>query len=194
LQGTFHDKSPPLKAAIREESNVRERISNELPCTIQLIKADVALKSSRQQVLERKRDNIRERIQKLASIRAKYTNLVNLVAHRQAALELAEQRLSEVRIQRAVARTSNIISRLDSPESGYQPIGPSRPVIALVGIAGGLFVGWGCVVLTVVGRPLPSDIRVNGSAAGDTRFHERTGPVAAPKSSSVEEREADACS
>ncbi len=193
LRGTFNDEAPFLKAAIREEANVRECILNELSCTIRLIKADMNLKSSRQQVLEGKRDKILARIQKLAAIRAEYTNLVNMVAHRQTALELAEGRLSEVRVQQAVARTSNSISRLDSPESGYRPIGPSRVMIALIGIAGGLFAGFGCVALTVVGQPSASDVNVNGSAPARTGMYERILPVGALNSSLIEEREPVAC-
>ena len=60
-------------------------------------------------------------------------------------LEQAEQRLSEARISQASAATS-LITPIDSAEAGIDPVGPSRAVILLVGVVGGLMVGIGIAV------------------------------------------------
>ncbi len=167
MRGNHTENYPTMKTAIKEEAAVRDSIRTELDCTIELIKADIDLKARRREVLVKKRDAMSARMQKLASMRAEYTNLVNVVDYRQRALETAEQRLGEVRIRQVVARTSNIISRLDSPDIGHQPIGPSRAMTLLAGVFGGLVTGFGCLALTVVGRPSGANRQVDDQSVPD---------------------------
>jgi uncharacterized protein involved in exopolysaccharide biosynthesis len=162
LRKNLEDTYPTVRAAMREEAAIEERVVSELSNTIQLIQADMKLQSSRQQVLEKKRSEMRDRLVKLASIRAEYSNLLDLASHRQEGVKIAEQRLGEVRARQAVARSSQMISRLDTPELGHQPLGPSRAIMILAGLVGGLFTGFGCVALTVIGNPPAATAPVNG--------------------------------
>ncbi len=104
LRKNLEDKYPTVRAALREEAAIEERVFSELSNTVQIIQADMALRSSRQSVLEDKRAEMRSRLVKLASIRAEYSNLVDLVSHRQEGMKVAEQRLAEVRARQAVAQ------------------------------------------------------------------------------------------
>ncbi len=84
--------------------------------------------------------------------------------NRSTLLERAEQNLAEARAARASAKAASLIARIDTPDAGIRPIGPSRIVIALCGVLGGLLVGFGIVFLSV-----PSEFggqKLNGHANG----------------------------
>jgi hypothetical protein len=85
----------------------------------------------------------------LASIRADYANQVNEAKNRAVLLERAEQNLAEARGARASAKAASLISRIDVPDAGIYPVGPSRTAIALCGILGGLLAGFAVVFLAV---------------------------------------------
>jgi hypothetical protein len=93
------------------------------------------------------------RLSRLASIRADYSTQVAETRNRTELLERAEQQLSEVRISQASAAASSLISAIDSAEAGINPVGPSRAVIVLVGLVGGLMAGLGILLLSA--QPAP---------------------------------------
>ena len=47
------------------------------------------------------------------------------------------------------AKAASLLTCIDSPDAGIRPLGPSRAAIILLGIAGGLLLGFGVVFLTV---------------------------------------------
>ncbi len=90
-----------------------------------------------------------ERLHNLAAVRAEYANQVAEVKNRSVLLERAQQNLAEARAARASAKAASLISRIDAPDAGIRPIGPSRAVIALCGVLGGLLAGFGVLFLVV---------------------------------------------
>jgi hypothetical protein len=57
--------------------------------------------------------------------------------------------MAEARSAQAGAKAASLLTCIDGPDAGIQPIGPSRATIVLLGIAGGLLLGFGVVFLTV---------------------------------------------
>jgi len=105
-------------------------------------------------------------------VRATYANEVAETKSRTALLERAEQNLAEARAARASAKAANLISRIDTPDAGIRPVGPSRAAIALCGVLGGLVAGFGVVFLSLpagIAPPAPVvAINSNGHRNGRT--------------------------
>jgi hypothetical protein len=97
----------------------------------------------------------RQRLEKLAGVRAEYATLVAEVKHHTSMVEAARRELAEARGSKAGAHSSSLISRIDGPDTGVWPMGPSRSIIALAGVFGGLATGVGILFLTVPSLPAP---------------------------------------
>ena len=67
-----------------------------------------------------------------------YNNQVAETTNRTRLLERAEQNLAEARAAQAGAKAASLLSCIDVPDAGIRPVGPSRAMIVLCGIAGGL--------------------------------------------------------
>ena len=96
-------------------------------------------------------------------------------------LDRAEQNLAEAHAARASAKAASLISRIDMPDAGIYPIGPSRIVIALGGIVGGLLAGFGVVFLAVP-SPQPASSQTATATNGNA---EVAAPVAEPPKACV---------
>ncbi|HEY2148275.1 MAG TPA: hypothetical protein VGH32_10085, partial [Pirellulales bacterium] len=64
-------------------------------------------------------------------------------------LKSAETQLAEARASQASAHTASLITRIDAPDTGASPIGPSRSAIIAGGAFGGLLFGLAFVFLTI---------------------------------------------
>ena len=85
----------------------------------------------------------------LAGLRAPYANQVAQTRKCSELLDRARQRLADARASHATAGAASPISAIDTPDTGTRPVGPGRATIVLVGLFGGLFAGFGVVLLTV---------------------------------------------
>jgi len=114
-------------------------------------------------MLEQRLAEATGKLQRLAGLRAEYSNLASETRNRAAVLERAEQKLAAARVSRAGADAASLIGRIGRPESGIDPVGPSRAMIVLGGLAGGLAAGLGVLLLTV--QPLEPAPAEPGRAA-----------------------------
>jgi hypothetical protein len=97
--------------------------------------------------LDKQPADITARLDRLAGLRARYGNLVSEVRQRSEILAKAEKELADARASQTAAHSTSLLTRLDQPVTGGSPQGPGRSVIALGGLAGGLAIGLGCVLL-----------------------------------------------
>ena len=88
------------------------------------------------------------RLERLAGLRATYTNLLSESSNRAKLLERAEQGLNNARATLAGAKVASLISPVDDPDTGTHPVSPSRMLVVLGGLLGGLLTGLGVVFLT----------------------------------------------
>src|SRR5262249_10208015 len=98
------------------------------------------------------------------NMRAQYANLVAERNQRADILKTAEQQLAEARASQAAARTASLITVIDAPVPGNAPVGPSKAMIVLGGLMGGLMLGFGLVFLLV--DPPQSTLSVMANSAG----------------------------
>lgn len=168
------DRHPLVEAAKEAEKEIRQHVHGELGNAIRAIEVDLRLADSRKSVIEEQLAAATGKLDHLATVRAEYSNLVSETKHRTELLAKAEQKLSEARISQATAEAASLIGRIDTPDTGANPIGPGRLVILVVGLAGGLVTGVGVVFLTVpptVPSTYPSVSRNGTHTNGHTNGH-----------------------
>ena len=149
LQGRMSAEHPLVVAARESEREITSHLHSELGVAIRGIEVDLRLAAAREKMLQQRLTDATERLARLAAVRASYGNQVAENRHRGVLLQRAEENLAEAYAARASAKGTSLISRIDSPDVGIGPVGPGRATILLVGIAAGLVIGIGVLLLTV---------------------------------------------
>ena len=180
LKGRMNDAHPLVQAARESEKEIGSHLHHELGIAIRGVKADLRLTGDRIQLLEERLAEATGRLERLAELRTPYANHLAVAAHRTHVLQQNEQQLSQARAAQASASETNLISRIDAPDAGTKPIGPSRAIIILCGIAGGLMVGFGVLLITA-----PPVVVTNSTETPRT-----VEPVAVPETKSIAARPA----
>ncbi|MEM8734392.1 MAG: Wzz/FepE/Etk N-terminal domain-containing protein [Planctomycetota bacterium] len=159
LAAKYTATHPLVLAAIETEDRIRGQLRNELGTSVQTLTKDLEIAEARVSQLQNQKSSLESRIAKLASVRADYGNVAAEVSARNAQLQEAERELAAAEAARDAAETSSLITRLDKPVLGENPVGPGRSVILVGSSAAGLFFGFGLVFLlapvdggTVYGR------------------------------------------
>jgi len=160
LLGTMSANHPKVLAAKEAEEEIGRTLHRELDIARRGVEVELRVLADRRTLLEDQLSKTNDRLTNLAAVRATYANEVAETKSRAALLERAEQNLSEARATRASAKAASLISRIDTPDAGIRPVGPSRAVIALCGVLGGLLAGFGVVFLTV-----PASVALPAAAA-----------------------------
>lgn len=155
LLGDMSDDHPKVRAARNSEQEIIEHINNELSVAVRGVQAEIDLGDKQIASLESQLTEGRERLARLAGLRAEYSNLVAEVERRTKQLELAERNQADARASQSAAIATSLITRVDTPDTGARTIGPRRSVMALVGLLGGFAAGLGVLLLTVPLGPGP---------------------------------------
>jgi polysaccharide biosynthesis transport protein len=164
LLGTMSVQHPKVLAAKEAEEEIGRNLHSELAIARRGVEVERRVLAERRTLLEDQLTETNGRLTRLAAVRSSYANEVAEVKNRATLLERAEGNLAEARAARASAKAANLISRIDTPDAGIRPVGPSRAVIALCGVFGGLLAGFGVVFLTAPAAvaPIGSDGRIPG--------------------------------
>ncbi len=193
LKGKMTDDHPLVQSAKRSEEEIGLHLHGELAIAIRGLESELELNTDRKQIVESQLADVKGRLVRLAELRATYANQVAEADNCGVLVAQAEQNLAETRATHASAKVASLISRIGSADAGISPLGPSRSMLVLVGIVGGLLAGIGAVVLTAqpaqpaVAREAASPQPV---AAGEqTRPVAGTSPVAAANGAAAEPRE-----
>ncbi len=149
MLGTMNAEHPQVKAALVAEQEIRDDLQAELALAIRALNTDIQLAQSQIESLERQSNKISDRLDRLAGLRARYGNLVAEVDQRSNYVEQSEQELSQARASQASAALVSLVTRIDQPRAGMRPVGPGKKIIVLAGLAGGLLIGMGSVLLMV---------------------------------------------
>jgi uncharacterized protein involved in exopolysaccharide biosynthesis len=165
LLGGMSADHPRVLAAKESEEEIGRQLHAELVLARRGIEIELKLLSDRHALLGQQLAATNRRLTNLSQVRADYANQTAEVKNRSALLERAEQSLAEARAESASAEAANLISGIDSPDTGIKPVGPSRIILALCGIIGGLLTGFGVVFLTV---PVAAETPVAAVAIGSS--------------------------
>jgi uncharacterized protein involved in exopolysaccharide biosynthesis len=149
LLGRMNDDHPEVRAAQSAEQQVRSRLQSEIGAVIRSLVADLQVSDAQIAALERQLADVEGRFGRVASVRAKYGNLVAEVRRCSETLAKAQKELSDARANRAAAQSASLLTRIDEPEAGDRPLPPGRATLVAGGTLGGLSIGLAWVFLTV---------------------------------------------
>jgi uncharacterized protein involved in exopolysaccharide biosynthesis len=156
LQGRMSDSHPLVQAAKASEEEINHRLYDELASAVRGVQSELRLSVQRIAMLEEHQADAARRLDHLGGLRAAYANLAAETRNRSELVQRAEQRLAEVRGNQATAATADLLARIDQPDTGPQPVGLSRAMLILLGMAFGLVTGLGVVYLTAPEAPASS--------------------------------------
>ncbi len=169
LLGSVSKEHPRAQAAVRAEAEVRGNLHSELGTALRGAQAEIRLAQARIESLEEQLGDTKQRLEKLAGLRANYASLAAANTNALQLVEKARRDLTEARSTQIAARTAGMLSAVDQPETGPRPIGPGKTMIALAGLVGGLASGIGLVLLLT---PLPKPNQPDSAApAARTNGH-----------------------
>ncbi len=177
LLGSMSKDHPRVQAALVAEREIGQHIYSELSVAIRSLEVERELNQQRVASLLRQLDEARGRLERLAGLRAEYSNLVAAVEQQTRIVEDARRNLSQARASQAGAAAASLIGRVDGPVIGSKPVGPSRKAIMAGGLAGGLAFGLGLLVLTVPAGELVH--RANVKKPAVSSGHTAPAPAAA---------------
>lgn len=154
LMGKMSADHPHVQTALQAEAQVRKNLHDEVQVALRGVEADLKVSEALVQSLDSQLADVRRRLDRLAGIRARYSNLVADVRRNAENVERTQKALADAKAAQGAALSTTLITRLDDPLTGSKPVGPSAAVIVLVGFAGGLGLGMGLVLLVTPVGPL----------------------------------------
>ncbi|MHC4404350.1 MAG: GumC domain-containing protein [Planctomycetota bacterium] len=160
LMGEMSDEHPLVRAATAEEDQIVRKLTQEWAGAVAIAEIELRLADGRVESLEGQLTDLRGRFNRLAGLRARYADAVAETENRTALVETARRTLADARASRA----ASLVDGIDSPDTGIHPVGPSRAMIVLAGLVGGLLAGVGLVFLTAqpehrsAPAPAPPDV------------------------------------
>jgi len=153
--GLMSPEHPQVQAAVEEEKDVRRRLHAELAVAIDGVRVELKMNERRIAALSQQLAEAQQRMNTIAGLRAEYNNLTAEVHERTEAWNQAHRDLADARARQAAAHSASLLTRLDGPHAGADPVGPARSTIVAAGGIGGLLFGLGVVVLTATPIVLP---------------------------------------
>ena len=147
LLGRLNKGHPLVKAAMVSENEVRKDLRNEFGLALEGLVAELKVTEALVMSLESQEKEVHSRLDRLANLRAPYSNLVDEVAQRTAIVQQAQKELADARATLGAAQSTSLITRLDGPIAGNQPLGPGKATIVACGFIAGLLTGLGLVFL-----------------------------------------------
>jgi uncharacterized protein involved in exopolysaccharide biosynthesis len=153
LKGKMTSDHPEVQAAREAEEAVRQQLRDELAEAVAGSKADLQVSQAQIASLERQVTEVETRLNRLAALRASYSNLVAQSRQCTESLQHAQKELADARASQAAAQSASLITRLDQPVVGNSPLGPSTAMLIAGGAGGGLAIGLSLVFLL---SPSPS--------------------------------------
>lgn len=163
LEGKFTSNHPEVVNARKAETSFRDNIRAELQRIIQGYEAAIGITQQKIQALDQQERELGQRLNRLAELRPKYSNLVAEVKSRSDKLSHVKNELTETIAARDAAGASSLLTRLDNPVLGEKPIGPGRTTIVGGAAVGGLMFGLGVVFLLI-----PLDTRLTNNNNSDS--------------------------
>lgn len=177
LLGRMTTNHPDVLAARTAEIEVKQELTFELDNIIGSLNADMTVLKNQTATLQTQLDDVEQRMNRLAGLRAPYSNLVSDVKRCNDKLAEEHKKLALARASEASAFKTSLLITRDDPNAGTSPVGPSAKLVVLGGAVGGLLLGLGLVFVTVPIGQMWGRRRSDYAGSG-RRAVDRTAPVA----------------
>lgn len=149
LSGLMGDAHPKVKEAKNAVQEIRAQIRSELGVAMQGVQIERRLSQERIATLNNQISADNARLQAIAAQRATYADLIAESRHRTEILKAAEEKLADANAGQDAAKTVSLISLIDKPVAGDDPVGPGRTVIVAGGFFAGLMIGLAGLFLAI---------------------------------------------
>lgn len=163
LKGSRSAQHPYVLATVAAEKEISQDLSNELEIAIRGIKVDEKLTVDRVATLEKQLVETTARLSKISGMRASYANLLEEIDQRNKILNASEDNLANAQASHAAFQSASLITLIDTPDVGNSPVGLRRSLIIALGLAAGLAIGSGVLLLTV--QPSQTEPKVEPAKA-----------------------------
>lgn len=177
LLGRMNPDHPQVQAAVAAEEEVRENLLAELAHAHISVDNELRVNQALIASLTKQEQEVVGKLGGIAGMRAQYNNLASNVRERLQNLATAQKQLSDAKANLLGAESSSLITLVDSPVVGAYPVGPGRTMIVAAGVAGGLIIGVGLLVLTSPG-PVQFGRRLSDKLWGKRASDHPDGPAA----------------
>jgi len=147
LRGKMRNGHPLIIAAERSENEVRQNLHAEIASAMRGLAGDGGVIKQRLDALNSQQADLQERLNRVAGLRVRYSNLVDDVRQRSEIIQQTQRDLADVQSSRQASLATSLLTRFNAPVVGDSPEGPSTVVIIAAGMAGGLCAGIGLVFL-----------------------------------------------
>lgn len=149
MSGTRTEDHPHVQAAIESVDRIRAELHRELSVVVEGLRVEIGLSHNRLDVLNSQIDDMETRLHRLAEMRAEYSAKVASVESSRTILSQARKQLAEVRAREVAALGAQLVTPIDSPETGPYPVGLGRTMVVILGAFGGLVLGLAWVFLSL---------------------------------------------
>lgn len=156
LSGNMRPEHPRIRTAEIAEAAILKAIKEEFASVLQSMERMIRLEQDRVARLTAKRQDLNDRLDRLAEVRTPYSQLSSEAKHRTQALEQAERALTDAEASSSAAMSVSLIAKLGPITVSDTPNGPSAKMLAMGGGAAGLIFGLGLVFLAAPGPRQPA--------------------------------------
>lgn len=159
LSGRYSPEHPRMRSATLEQQMIRDELREEIAAVSKAMAPSLDLARQKVERLTSKRNALRDKLARLASIRTDYAKMLAEVRHRTELLSQAQTALAEAEATRSAALNTNLVAALAPPRVGDAPQGPGGAVVTLGAMVAGLLFGLGAVFLVAPGPNNPGQGR-----------------------------------
>ena len=149
LRGKMRDGHPLVVSAERSEDEVRQNLHAEIDSALRGLEGDGGVLKQRRNALEAQYTDLRARLNHVAGLRVRYSNLVDDVRQRNEIIQQTQRDRADMQASRNAALSTSLLTRFNAPVVGNSPEGPAAVVVIAAGLVGGLATGIGLVFLLV---------------------------------------------
>lgn len=149
LRGKMRGGHPLIVSAERSENEVRQNLHSEIASALRGLEGDGGVIKQRLDALHEQLADLQTRLNRVTSLRVKYSNLVDDVRQRSEIIQQTQRDLADMQASRNAALSTSLLTRFNAPVVGDAPEGPAAVVVIAAGLVGGLAVGVGLIFLLV---------------------------------------------
>jgi hypothetical protein len=147
LRGVMSEAHPKVQAAARTETQIRNQLVEEVKSALRGIEADLAANANQIRSMTEQFNDVQQRLDRLANLRARYANLIGDMRQCTQNLDAIKQKVANAKAVQNASSSTSLLTRFGHPIASDRPVGPSKKIIVLGGAASGLAFGAGLVFL-----------------------------------------------
>ncbi len=155
LQGRYSKDHPRVAIARTTEQQFKVKLQKELNNATQVLLGSIDLCQRKLEKLSQQELDLGKRLNRLADVRANYTNVMSEVKSNSDEMQQIKRELTQAIAARDASAVSSLVTRVNEPILGDRPVGPGRTTIVGGSLFGGLFLGLGIAFMLI---PLDSNL------------------------------------